>query len=82
MVRRALKFGDNPLDQWILSKLQTLKLKVTTEIENYKLYNVVPVLFEVIELLTNWYVLNRSRFWAETLSRQDLRLSNPVHLYL
>lgn len=65
--------GDNPLDQWILSKLQTLKLKVTTEIENYKLYNVVPVLFEFIELLTNWYIrLNRSRFWAETLTQDKI----------
>ncbi|MBQ4839769.1 isoleucine--tRNA ligase [Pseudoalteromonas luteoviolacea] len=59
----------NPLDHWILSKLQTLKLKVTTEIENYQLYNVIPVLFEFIEQLTNWYIrLNRSRFWAETLT--------------
>ena len=64
---------ENPLDHWILSKLQTLKLKVTTEIENYKLYNVIPVLFEFIEQLTNWYIrLNRSRFWAETLTQDKI----------
>jgi isoleucyl-tRNA synthetase len=34
--------------------------------EAYRLYNVVPALFEFIEELTNWYIrLNRSRFWAE-----------------
>nr|WP_013933274.1 isoleucine--tRNA ligase [Pseudoalteromonas sp. SANK 73390]CBK62722.1 tmlM [Pseudoalteromonas sp. SANK 73390] len=64
----ALNITD-PLDHWILSKLQTLKLKVATEIESYQLYNVIPVLFEFIEQLTNWYIrLNRSRFWAETLT--------------
>lgn len=64
---------ENPLDHWILSKLQTLKLKVTTEIESYKLFNVIPVLFEFIEQLTNWYIrLNRSRFWAEELTQDKM----------
>lgn len=64
---------ENPLDHWILSKLQTLKLKVTTEIEHYRLYNVIPVLFAFIEQLTNWYIrLNRSRFWTETLTQDKI----------
>ncbi len=56
--------SDNITDQWILSRLQTLKANVAHEMAEYKLYNVVPALFEFIEDLTNWYIrLNRSRFW-------------------
>ena len=39
---------------------------IAEEMEAYRLYNVVPALFDFIEDLTNWYIrLNRSRFWAE-----------------
>lgn len=61
--------SENIMDQWILSRLQSLKSNIATEMEAYRLYNVVPALFEFIEDLTNWYIrLNRSRFWAEGLS--------------
>ena len=34
--------------------------------EGYRLYNVVPRLFEFIEELTNVYIrYNRDRFWTE-----------------
>tara|TARA_R110002110_G_scaffold301156_1_gene515111 strand:+ start:77182 stop:80334 length:3153 start_codon:yes stop_codon:yes gene_type:complete len=60
---------ENIVDQWILSKLQTLKASVAREMSEYKLYNVVPALFEFIEDLTNWYIrLNRSRFWTEDMN--------------
>lgn len=59
----------NIVDQWVISKLQTLKANVATEMQEYKLYNVVPALFEFIEDLTNWYIrLNRSRFWVEGMN--------------
>lgn len=59
----------NILDPWILSELQTLKKQVTQEMAEYKLYKVVPALFNFIENLTNWYIrLNRSRFWAEGMN--------------
>jgi isoleucyl-tRNA synthetase len=61
---KHLSFGDNILDRWLLSKLQTLIKNVSTEMEAYRLYNVVPQLFHFIEDLTNWYIrLNRRRFW-------------------
>ena len=60
--------GDNILDQWIMSRLQTLKNTVATEMEGYRLYNVVPGLFAFIEDLTNWYIRpNRGRFWGEDI---------------
>jgi isoleucyl-tRNA synthetase len=60
---------ENITDQWILSRLQSLKANVAREMAEYKLYNVVPALFEFIEDLTNWYIrLNRSRFWVEEMT--------------
>lgn len=65
---KDLKFGDNIMDNWVISKLQTLKKNIAFEMEEYRLYNVVPALFNFIEDLTNWYIrLNRSRFWGEGL---------------
>ena len=65
--------GDNILDQWIMSRLQTLKNTVATEMEGYRLYNVVPGLFAFIEDLTNWYIrLNRGRFWGEDISADKI----------
>ncbi len=59
---------DNILDRWLLSKLQTLKSTISHEMEAYRLYGVVPRLFEFIEDLNNGYIrLNRSRFWASGL---------------
>lgn len=61
--------SDNILDKWIISKLQTLVKNVNTEMQGYRLYNVVPELFDFIEDLTNWYIrLNRRRFWEEGMS--------------
>jgi isoleucyl-tRNA synthetase len=58
--------SSNITDQWMLSRLQSLLTNVTREMSEYKLYNVVPALFEFIEELTNWYIrLNRPRFWIE-----------------
>ena len=56
----------NILDRWILSRKQTLIRRVSAEMEEYRLYNVVPALLEFLNELTNWYVrLNRRRFWSE-----------------
>ena len=56
----------NIMDQWVLSRLESLKESVANEMEGYRLYNVMPALFEFIEDLTNWYIrLNRARFWTE-----------------
>lgn len=61
--------SENIVDRWILSRLQSLKVTVAEEMEQYKLYNVVPALFKFIEDLTNWYIrLNRARFWADQMT--------------
>ena len=61
-----VRTSDNIMDRWILSRLQSLKNNISSEMEAYRLYNVVPALFEFIDDLTNWYIrLNRSRFWSD-----------------
>lgn len=73
----------NIMDQWILSRLESLKADIETEMENYRLYNVVPALFEFIEDLTNWYIrLNRSRFWAEGTTEDKLHAYQTLYTTL
>ncbi len=55
----------NPLDQWILSRLNSLIQNTEKEMEAYRLFNVVPHLLSFVEELTNTYIrFNRSHFWA------------------
>ncbi len=61
-----LKPIDSPnlLDQWILSRLNSLVRNTEKEMEGYRLYNVVPHLLGFVEELTNTYIrFNRSHFW-------------------
>jgi isoleucyl-tRNA synthetase len=52
------------LDRWVLSHLQSLIASVDREMEEYRLYNVVPPVLQFIDDLTNWYIrLSRRRFW-------------------
>jgi isoleucyl-tRNA synthetase len=75
--------GENVLDQWILSRLQTLKANVGREMEVYKLYNVVPQLFDFIEDLTNWYIrLNRQRFWGEDITADKIAAYSTLYTAL
>lgn len=72
--------GENILDQWILSRLQTLKANVAEQMEAYRLYNVVPQLFDFIEDLTNWYIrLNRARFWGEAITADKIAAYSSLY---
>ena len=77
---KGMHQGDNILDQWILSRLQTLKSNVAAEMQRYRLYNVVPALFSFINDLTNWYIrLNRSRFWTEDVTADKIAAYSTLH---
>ena len=72
--------GEDITDRWILSKLQTLTQKVSTEMEAYRLYQVLPPLFDFIDDLTNWYIrLNRRRFWANGLDRDKCQAFSTLY---
>ena len=58
------------LDLWLHSRLQSLKNLVNKAMGEYKLYLVVPELLKFLDELTNIYIrFNRSRFWAEGMSK-------------
>ena len=71
------------LDQWIVSRLQTLKANIGREMERYQLYNVVPRLLSFVEDLTNWYIrLNRPRFWGEGMTPDKRAAYSTLHTVL
>jgi isoleucyl-tRNA synthetase len=77
---KGLHYGSNVLDRWILSRLQTLKAAVAQEMDAYRLFNVVPRLFDFIEELTNWYIrLNRSRFWGEDITADKIAAYSTLY---
>lgn len=54
----------NPLDSWILSKLQILIITVQDSMEAYDISRATRAIVEYMNNLTNWYVrLSRRRFW-------------------
>lgn len=66
---KELTDSPNILDRWILARFQVLLQKVEAEMEEYRLYNVVPVLLDFLEELTNWYIRrSRRRFWSSDKS--------------
>lgn len=57
---------DNYMDKWITISCHNLLKFVRNEMEEYRLYTVVPKLMIFLENLTNWFVrLNRSRLKGE-----------------
>jgi len=68
------------LDRWMISRLQTLKQNVSDEMSHYRLFNVVPQLFDFIEDLTNWYIrLNRARFWGSEMGQDKFSAFSTLY---
>ncbi|MBC7385168.1 MAG: isoleucine--tRNA ligase [Cryobacterium sp.] len=73
----------NPLDQWILSRLNSLIRNTEAEMEGYRLYNVVPHLLGFVEELTNTYIrFNRSHFWASGMPEDKTYAYETLYLVL
>lgn len=76
-----LTASTNPLDKWIISRFQTLVSNIENEMKVYQLYNVVPVLLEFLEELTNWYLRrSRRRFWSD--DKQDKQYGYDTLYYV
>ena len=55
---------NNPIDRWIMSRLQKLIAEVQNEMDGYDLNRSVAPFVGFIDLLTNWYIRrSRRRFW-------------------
>jgi len=60
------------IDRWIISVLQSLIRRVNAEMEDYRLYNVIPPILGFIDDLTNWYIRrSRRRFWTQRGTDDD-----------
>ncbi|MCA9322734.1 MAG: isoleucine--tRNA ligase, partial [Planctomycetes bacterium] len=84
----------NPLDRWILSRLQGLETTVTASMDAYDLKVSVDAFVAFVDELTNWYIRrSRRRFWKSeddadkcqahsTLYRVLLELSQVLAPYV
>ncbi len=63
----ALQSGGKKLsliDRWILARLKETESRIHREMEAYRLSAVAPLLIDLIDDVTNWYIrLNRERYW-------------------
>lgn len=79
--KEHLRYGSNIMDCWILSRLQSLVANVNREMQEYRVYMVIPQLFEFIDELTNWYIrLNRRRYWEEGLSADKQQAYSALYI--
>jgi len=70
----------NLLDQWILSRLNSLIQLTEREMEQYHLYAVVPVLLQFVEELTNTYIrFNRPHFWENGMTETKRYAFETLH---
>jgi isoleucyl-tRNA synthetase len=61
--------SNNPLDRWIVARLNEVVAKVSTAFENYDAFTATLAVQPLLDELTNWYVRrSRRRFWR---SEQD-----------
>lgn len=69
------------LDQWILSKINSLILSVTDALDSYEPHRATRNIQNfVLDDLSNWYVrLNRRRFWKGEMSDDKLAAYQTLH---
>lgn len=54
----------NPLDAWMLARLDQTVAEVTKQADDYKLAHSLHPIFELIDDMSNWYIRrSRRRFW-------------------
>ena len=59
----------NPLDRWVLSKLQVLIGQVHDSMDGYDVSRACRAIVSYMDELTNWYVrLSRRRFWGSEMT--------------
>lgn len=69
------------LDNWILSKLQTLIQEVTAAYDDYEPTKAARAIQDFVnDHLSNWYVrLNRKRFWVGKMSEDKMAAYNTLY---
>ena len=61
------------MDQWVLSRLNTLVKTVDEDLSGYKVTEAAKALQEFVDELSNWYVRrSRERFWSKELTQDKI----------
>ncbi len=73
----------NPLDQWILSKLQVLIGTVHDAMDGYDVSRACRAIVDYMDELTNWYVrLSRRRFWGPEMTEDKTSAYDTLYTVL
>jgi isoleucyl-tRNA synthetase len=73
----------NPLDRWILSRLQGLIAEVHSAMDLYELNKASAPFVYFIDLLTNWYLRrSRRRFWKDGTGQDKMSAYATLFLVL
>ncbi len=71
------------MDRWILSRLQSLILKVDKSLENYDITSGGRALSDFTDELSNWYVRrNRERYWAGDMTQDKINAYMTLYTVL
>ncbi|EPX74150.1 cytoplasmic isoleucine-tRNA ligase Irs1 [Schizosaccharomyces octosporus yFS286] len=77
------ELSKNVMDRWILARCQYLIQFVDQEMQQYRLYTVVPQLLGLIEEMTNWYIrFNRRRLKGENGEQETVVALNVLFTVL
>ncbi len=70
----------NPLDEWIVSRLNTVAQEVDEHMQGYDLPNALKPLLPFIDDASNWYVRrSRRRFWKSDNDEDKARAYKTLH---
>jgi len=73
----------NQLDRWILSELNLLIEKVTSNLEHYSITDAANRIDDFVQKLSNWYVRrSRERFWQNEDMADQLAAHETLHYVL
>ncbi len=72
-----------PMDKWILSKLNSLVKFIDEGLENYKLTETSRAMSEFVDELSNWYVRrSRERFWGKDMPQDKVNAYMTLYTVL
>ena len=78
-----LPASENILDQWILSKLNSLIKETTEQMEEYNLTKATRPMLDFIDNLSNWYLRrSRRRFWKSENDSDKNQSYQTLHIIL
>ena len=73
----------NPLDSWVLSRLQVLIGQTHDAMEGYDISRGCRAIMDYMDELTNWYVrLSRRRFWESGMTADKKSAYQTLHTVL